>query len=142
MYDPFFHELITVQDMPTVEDRSGRRVVDGSTFASKLKPHVENIRHAIIEEVGVMTGKEGTVSMFRFGDSFGTAKGVVSALGIPILLVKPAVWKSSLNLDRDKKKSIALATKRFGSNKLWPLVQNNGRAEAALLALFCSERFK
>lgn len=80
---------------------------------------------------------QGVASMFRFGYNAGILLGVLNALEIKVLKVKPAVWKSALNLSSDKSKSLKLARKLFPSlhNQL-RMQKNDGRAEALLLAHF------
>lgn len=89
---------------------------------------------AVVEDVNAMPG-QGTVSMFRFGFYSGAIHGVLAALGIRVVMQKPAVWKAAMNLSKDKSKSIDLAKKLFpDSVQYLKLKGHDGRAEACLLA--------
>jgi crossover junction endodeoxyribonuclease RuvC len=52
---------------------------------------------AYLEAVSAMPG-QGVSSMFSFGTSYGIVQGVLAALGIPVVLVRPVVWKSRAGL--------------------------------------------
>ena len=100
----------------------------------KVKPHV-----CYLEQVASMPG-QGVASTFKFGRSFGAVEGVLEALRIPIVYVRPSIWKKDLGLDDDKDKSLDLASKLFPNNvDDWPLKKHNGRAEAALIAYWGSK---
>jgi len=91
---------------------------------------------AIIEQVAAMRG-QGVTSMFRFGQSYGATQMAVAAHKIPMQFVTPAKWKSYLGLSRDKGVSRSLASQRFPKQAdLFKRVKDDGRAEAALLALY------
>ena len=46
----------------------------------------------VIEQVSAMPG-QGVTSMFNFGQSFGTLKGICSAMQLPMYFIRPAKWK-------------------------------------------------
>ena len=50
----------------------------------------------IVEQVSAMPG-QGVTSMFNFGQTFGSIKGICAALNLPIFYVRPAKWKNILN---------------------------------------------
>jgi crossover junction endodeoxyribonuclease RuvC len=53
----------------------------------------------VLEEVSGFAGKAQPGSaMFRFGEHFGFVKGVVQALGIRLVLVRPQVWQKGFGL--------------------------------------------
>ncbi len=53
----------------------------------------------VLEEVGGFAGKAQPGSaMFRFGAQFGFVKGVVQALGIRLVMVRPQVWQKGFGL--------------------------------------------
>jgi crossover junction endodeoxyribonuclease RuvC len=53
----------------------------------------------VLEEVNGFAGKAQPGSaMFRFGENFGFIKGVVQALGMKLVLVRPQVWQSAFSL--------------------------------------------
>jgi hypothetical protein len=81
---------------------------------------------ACIEQVGgFIRGKEGAQpgsAMFRFGESFGFLRGVMSALGIPFVTARPQQWQKGLPLagatGQDRKRLLRdIATQRFPAIK-------------------------
>jgi hypothetical protein len=53
----------------------------------------------VLEKVGGFAGKAQPGSaMFRFGEHFGFIKGVVQALEIRLVLVRPQVWQKGFGL--------------------------------------------
>lgn len=89
-----------------------------------------------LEKVGAMPGN-GSVSMFKFGQSFGFIIGVLTALKIPFQLVPPRVWKKEFSLDNDKQKSIETAQRLFPGVNFLPTERSrkpsDGMCESALL---------
>lgn len=130
-YDKKYFE---VYDLP-LKMFMGRQQIDGQAF-TKLINDRPAISFAIIEDVHAMPN-QGIVSTSRFLYNAGILMGVLNALDIKVLKVKPSVWKSALNLNSDKKKSLALAKKSFpGYEESFKRAKDDGRAEAALLAKF------
>ena len=93
-----------------------------------------------IEDVHSMP-RQGVASAFKFGRAFGTVIGVVGGAGIPINYVTPGKWKRALGLSSDK------TACRRRAQELWPQqahlfarVKDDGRAEAALIALYGSRQ--
>ena len=69
----------------------------------------------VLEEVSGFAGKAQPGSaMFRFGEHFGFLKGVVQALGIRLVLVRPQVWQRGFGLGT----ASACASKTEWKNKL------------------------
>ena len=134
---------LTVWDMPLIQI-NGRPQVDAKQFAHKLrymtKIHKVSIQFAAVEDVHAMP-EQGVVSTFRFGYNAGILLGVLQALNIKVLRIKPNVWKPALGLSRDKNDSLKLARKLFPrySKKYFTRKKDDGRAEAALLAHFARE---
>ena len=56
----------------------------------------------IVEQVSAMPG-QGVTSMFNFGQTFGSIKGICAALGLPIFYVRPAKWKKHFELINSSK---------------------------------------
>jgi crossover junction endodeoxyribonuclease RuvC len=88
-----------------------------------------------IEQVGSMPG-QGVSSTFKFGKSFGIALGVVGALGVPMVRIRPQSWKKTMGLSgKDKAASLALANELWPSHGVhWKLKKNDGLSDAALIA--------
>lgn len=85
----------------------------------------------VFERVSSRPG-EGSVSSFRFGQGVGIWQGILATYGIPVVFVSPQVWKRSLQLGKDKEKSLELARKVFPLASL-KRKKDHGRAEALLL---------
>jgi crossover junction endodeoxyribonuclease RuvC len=132
---------LEIYDMPT-HLIMGRKQVDGEELAfllGEIRKGRHKIQYAAVEDVSAMP-EQGVTSTFRFGYSAGIVMGVLQALEIKVLRVKPSVWKPALGLSSDKKKSLALARKRFPQYKAYfKRAMDDGRAEAALLAHFARE---
>ncbi len=124
---------LKVYDMPLTKVM-GRKQICANTIVEIIEPLAVLVNFAVIEDVHSMPG-QGVSSTFRFGYNAGILFGILSALDIKIIRVKPAVWKSALNLSSDKNKSITLAIKSFPEYAgYFNLKKHDGRAEAALLA--------
>jgi len=115
----------------------GRPEIDAHALLQWLTPHAPHVGLCAIEDVSAMPG-QGVTGMFRFGYGAGLMSGIVIALGIPLIRIKPAVWKAALGLSREKGESIALASMLFDR----PFAKrDDGVAEAALIAHFARLRF-
>ena len=133
--------LIQVFDMPTVEievNGKRKRRISPEMLVSEIGMYVDDCRCAYIEKVSAMPG-QGVSSMFAFGEALGLVRGVFAGLRVPQHLVPPATWKRDLKVPTGKDGSRAMAA------QLWPLnasefkrVKDDGRAEAALIALWGS----
>lgn len=96
--------------------------------------------HAFIEAVGSMPG-QGVSSVFAFGKAYGILLGVLA--GLPRTDVRPQVWKKALGVPADKDGARARASQLFPAYAAeWKLVKHDGRAEAALIALYGAQTLK
>lgn len=124
-------------DMPTHMIKPGQKsriVIDHVLAADILRD--EEIPMAYIEEVNAMPG-QGVVSMFSFGRSFGTLFGICGGLQIPLTQVRPAVWKKVLKVPADKDAARYRASQLMPKcADMWKKSSQDGRAEAALIALY------
>lgn len=123
------HRFYNAIDMP---------VMDGRVNAAELSWHIEDLRpaYAVVEQVGSMPG-QGVASTFKFGMSYGIALGVLGAMEIPIVHVRPARWKKFFSIGSDKEKGRALAIDTWPeASTFFSRKKDHGRAEAALLALW------
>ena len=132
--------LVVVYEMPiyVVEKKKTRKVRKNEKFAGirKTKSYVAHERNINVEELVRLAQRwdakhttaylervharpmEGVTSSFRFGESFGIVKGVLTALGIPITLVEPSRWTKEMHggLSRDmeaKDRSVVAARRLF-----------------------------
>jgi crossover junction endodeoxyribonuclease RuvC len=94
---------------------------------------------AFVEYVGARPG-EGAVGAFAFGRSRGVVEGVLGACGVPVTFLTPPVWKRAVGIppgkDRAKDDARSEAIRRWpGQAALFARVKDDGRAEAALIAV-------
>jgi crossover junction endodeoxyribonuclease RuvC len=128
--------IVSIYDMPVYQNAKGKTEINLYELHDILAPETDEPHMAIIEQVAAMRG-QGVTSMFRFGQSYGATQMAVAAHKIPIRMVTPAKWKAHFGLSRDKGVSRGLAAQCFPNQaKLFSRVKDDGRAEAALLALY------
>ena len=99
---------------------------------------------AAVEHVNAMPG-QGVCSMFSFGCSWGLARGVLAALGVPVLLVRPQAWKKLVLAGRphDKVGAVAYCASRWPATSLvMPRCRkpHDGIADALCLAEWARQR--
>lgn len=132
-------DLLVVEDMPIVSVKRASRpgthnlISEGhlAGLVSALSPDV-----AWIERVHAMP-RQGVVSSFNFGLGFGQVLGVLAAIKVPFYLVSPGEWKRLFRLGADKQAARLLASRMFPDSAMkFSRVRDDGRAEAALLAVF------
>ena len=130
-------EALVVCDMPTAMVRVGkaqRRQISETWVADALREYEPDC--AYIERVHAMP-KQGVTSSFAFGMAYGMVRGALAALRVPVTLVTPQEWKRSFHLGPDKNEVRLVAARLFPDNaRDFTRVRDDGRAEAALLALF------
>jgi crossover junction endodeoxyribonuclease RuvC len=83
---------------------------------------------AYVDQVGAMPG-QGISSVFAFGKVLLIILGVLAARSVPLILVAPARWKRALGVVKAKDAARARVSQL-------PLKKHDGRAEAALIALY------
>jgi len=137
-FDSSAKRPIHVTDMPTHEI-NGKRRLDlhslGGYLGAAADFNKSNIK-AVIEEPNAMPG-QGVASMFKFGFCCGAVQGIVAALELPVLLVRPNVWKKALGVPADKDGARMMASRLWPScSGVWARKKDDGRAEAALLAYY------
>jgi crossover junction endodeoxyribonuclease RuvC len=126
-------DRVIVEDMPLVGGE-----INAHDFAATLQEYKPGL--AMIESVASMP-KQGVRSTFNFGVSYGMVRGVIAALNIPLAFVSPAKWKRAYGLSADKEESRKRAIHAFPWNaELFKRKKDHGRAEAALIALYCLHR--
>lgn len=116
---------VTTHDMPgTLEEK---RV---------LIANIGKVRCAWIERPFFprMIGIKNAVTIAQ---AYGEIKCCLFFAGIPTFEVDPSAWKKTMRLSTDKNASRALATQSFPDcSDQWARVKDDGRAEAALIALY------
>ena len=91
---------------------------------------------AVVEDVGGLPGQSAPAA-FTFGHTTGCQTMALVAAGIPFVKVTPAVWKKALGVPSDKDGARLIAGQLLPNGRaLWQRAKDDGRAEAALLALY------
>ena len=136
------HE-IEVFDMPVHRVKvngSKKTVLDLQGLCNIIDPRSQRISMAFVEEVGAMPG-QGVTSMFNFGFMAGCCQMVIAAHRIPLHTVRPSVWKKAMKVTTEKDTARRAAAMRFPKqSELFSRVKDDGRAEAALLAVYGAGR--
>lgn len=132
-------ELVDVPTFDMAKAGKAKRVVDVATLARTIDAWAKRSPTVWIERVGSMPG-QGVASAFDFGCTYGLLIGVCAASFLPMERVTPQVWKKALGLrggveNKDESRARASALMPRHSH-LWPLKKHDGRAEAALIALY------
>lgn len=130
-FNPASHELTLVP----FSKLSHRDITDA---LAKLCPLA---RLVVIEDVHSMPTDGGKMA-FSFGFETGVIHGILAANGIKPLPVAPAVWKSAMNLTKDKRRSLEKARVLFPAqaHEFKRVTVDDGKAEAALIAFFVARR--
>jgi crossover junction endodeoxyribonuclease RuvC len=127
-------DLIDVYDMPVVAGQ-----VNAVELAQSFDTFPADEQIVAIERVASRPG-QGVAGVFRFGVSYGIVVGVVGALGHRTLHPTPSKWKADMGLNADKERSRKAAIDRWPKRaEFFARKKDDGRAEAALLALWCWE---
>lgn len=131
---------LEVHDMPVFLSPKGKTELNLHALGTLLMPRGEGRQIAVVEQVAAMT-KQGVSSVFRFGQGYGAIQMAVTGHGYEIHYVPPGTWKKHFRLSSDKGVSRSLATQRFpAAGHLFTRVKDDGRAEAALIALYGAEK--
>ena len=131
---------LTIMDMPLVTSPKGRTEINMHALYDMLHIPEDQPVKAMLEFVAARPG-QGAPATFRFGQGYGALQMAVIANKIPVQYVTPAVWKKHFGLVKDKGASRGLASQRFPKNAgEFTRVKDDGRAEAALIALYASEK--
>ena len=129
-------------DMPVL--RIGKRTqIDSYALAREIDARVlspgedgEPLACAMLEQGGVRP-QNGRVGAATFWLGIGVIRGVLAAHFIPTEIAASSTWKRSLRVTGDKNASRARASAIFPRwADQWSRVKDEGRAEAALIALY------
>ena len=97
-------KIFDVFDMPIMsEGKKNKNQLNSAQLVNIIKKHiVSGNTFVIVEQVSAMPG-QGVTSMFNFGQTFGSIKGICAALNLPIFYVRPAKWKKHFELINSSK---------------------------------------
>ena len=130
---------LEVHDMPVMKNPKGKTIINPHGVLDILA-NEGGKSLAVLEQVGAMPG-QGVSSMWRFGQGVGHLEMACAACKLPLKYVTPATWKKHFNLSRDKGVSRGVAMQRFPDQaQQFSRAKDDGRAEAALIALFGAEK--
>jgi Holliday junction resolvasome RuvABC endonuclease subunit len=125
--------LESVAPMPATPVRNKARV-DAAALAELIRRAAPD--HAVLEQVASRP-QQGVASMFAFGQAYGIVLGVLGAFMVPVTTVTPTEWKTALRVPAAKGEARARASQLLPDGAtLWPLAKDDGKAEAAMLALW------
>jgi crossover junction endodeoxyribonuclease RuvC len=134
-------DALIVADMPSARVRTGkasRRQVSEIWLADLIRAYEPD--YAWVERVHALPG-QGVTSSFSFGLAYGMVRGVLAAFRVPVTLITPNEWKRHFRLSSDKSEARLIAARLFpDSSQRFTRVSDDGRAEAALLALFGAQQ--
>jgi crossover junction endodeoxyribonuclease RuvC len=129
-------ELLEIADMPILRDGPKNRATVNGPLLAEIVYRWHPVE-AFVEHVSARPG-EGAVGAFSFGRSpCGIIEGVMAACGVPARFIAPASWKRAVGLTMaSKDASRSEAIRRWpGHASLFARVKDDGRAEAALIAV-------
>ena len=98
-------KIFDIFDMPIMsEGKKNKNQINSAQLVNIIKRHIlpNKETFVIVEQVSAMPG-QGVTSMFNFGQTFGSIKGICAALGLPIFYVRPAKWKKHFELINSSK---------------------------------------
>ena len=133
-------KIYNIFDMPIMsEGKKNKNQLNSAQLVNIINKHVlkkENT-FVIVEQVSAMPG-QGVTSMFNFGQTFGSIKGICAALGLPIFYVRPAKWKKHfelINSSKDASRTKVIEMYPSISSRLAKKKDVN-KAEAILIARY------
>ena len=133
-------KIYDIFDMPIMsEGKKNKNQLNSAQLVNILNKHVlkkENT-FVIVEQVSAMPG-QGVTSMFNFGQTFGSIKGICAALGLPIFYVRPAKWKKHfelINSSKDASRTKVIEMYPSISSRLTKKKDVN-KADASLIARY------
>lgn len=133
-------QLVEIVDIEAAESR-----INCAHLASLMHKHQPEF--AICELVSSRLG-QGVTSTFTFGHALGSITGVLSALGVPYLLIRPQAWQGHFGI-RSSSKDKVIHKQEIAdlAQSLYPAASlygprgglRDGRSDALLLARYGHE---
>ena len=134
--------------MPVMsEGKKNKNQLNSAQLVNIINQHIikNEDNFVIVEQVSAMPG-QGVTSMFNFGQTFGSIKGICAALGLPIFYVRPAKWKKHfelINSSKDASRTKVIEMYPYISSRLTKKKDVN-KADAILIARYfrdCRSQF-
>ena len=98
-------KIFDIYDMPVMsEGKKNKNQLNSAQLVNIIRKNLipNGNTFLIVEQVSAMPG-QGVTSMFNFGQTFGSIKGICAALNLPIFFVRPAKWKKHFDLINSSK---------------------------------------
>jgi crossover junction endodeoxyribonuclease RuvC len=132
--------LLDILDMPTkaVKVNGKRRsIIDRERLADRFDR--SDIEFVLIEEQSTRP-RESSASALKTGIGFGLILGIVAGNYLRHDTVRPGAWKKAIGVTSDKDLTRAKASELMpAAAHKWALAKYDGRAEAALIALYAAQ---
>lgn len=137
-------EVKELVDTPTyrVGGAKGKTLYNLQEMAQTLRRFALGVNPlAVLEQAQAMPG-QGVSSTFATGRSFGLWEGILGALEIPFITVRPSVWVKTVLAGvagQGKERSVKFAMQAFPTAELIPVgckKPRDGRADALCLAWY------
>ncbi len=132
---------ILLEPMPIIEVE-GKNKIDIKELNRFISSHARDIRICYLEQVPIM-GKNGSIALFKLGQAYGIAQGVVVSNDIHLVEVRPQAWMKIMHA-KVSQKIDSKERSRMVFSKLFPHVDarrnvrcttpDMGMVEAALIA--------
>jgi crossover junction endodeoxyribonuclease RuvC len=144
-------QLLLVEDMPVDKTRVGKtdrlRIARSALFALlsrgagaygfSERPEARPISFRDKRTGQTQTRQPGAAGMFAFGESYGCIVMGCTCANIRLTEVRPSIWKKELSIPASKDDARRRAAELFPSfAQYFARVKDDGRAEAALIALY------
>ncbi len=128
-------KLLGVVDMPIFADGKHQQINAVALFQLMESWRRKYDIEVYLEQVSAMPG-QGVSSMFNFGTGYGIIMGVVSAMQLPLILVRPQAWKKRAGLLHSEKDQARTMAQRLYPTAELSRKKDIGRADAILIARF------
>ena len=133
-------KIFDIYDMPIMsEGKKNKNQLNSAQLVNIIKKNIisNGDTFLIVEQVSAMPG-QGVTSMFNFGQTYGSIKGICAALNLPIFFVRPAKWKKHFDLiNSSKDASRTKVIERYPS--IYPRLTKKkdvNKADAILIARY------
>jgi crossover junction endodeoxyribonuclease RuvC len=128
---------LVIHSMPTLMLKRGgknRREIDPHVLADQIEEARPS--HVFLER-SWSRPEHGGIGSHTNGLNSGIVIGILAAFAIPYTLIAPQTWKRRLQVPAEKNGARSRASQLLPAHASnWRLVKDDGRAEAALIALY------
>ena len=128
---------LMVYDMPVYEITKGKTVrkrIDSRALIDLIEKDKPD--RAYVEQVSAQPSN-GAASAFSFGWACAAVEVALIACKVPFTYVTPQAWKKAMNCPKDKDGARMVASRLLPHHAHnWDRKKDDGRAEAALIALY------